>query len=508
MSLIESAHISPDAESEAANRSDLPHELRSLTGQSHPTLDTLAANINPAPDGEVPAVDNYWRNTADIHSMHPRAVEAASINFRRNHALQESVDQMVAGHPTQLSAGSQEARNIVQTTDEWYRSLGTLNSLHNQGDRLEAASDIMLSASLAFRGADSFEELIDQPNSARTIRDVLTALDMKVDSSHDPARANMTFERIALMSDARVKASRIGRLIEDRLRADDLPPKDKADLISQRFRALRIEYGATFDYTQLLAQHAMRASDKAEVTATETVSPRFPDIVREKLQGRFPDAESLSFSEQYDILVHQDLAQLAHKAQQLIAANLAPNGDLFEIVTFLMTARQFCTSDNADIGEYIARFATWRQDSPMDGQRDAGKHSYDIELIHQVPTPDKPTWRLPIQAKAMGSGGASQSADKYDSGIIVFNLFSSVSAESGTENRQGNENYQIALGLRQLTQAIYDAEQDSLAAYAGQQWRGRATDEDRRLLVASERRLREQVARRFAQDAANLDSHS
>ncbi len=497
MSIIESQSLGSDRLPDETT-SDLSGELKSLAATPrHLSLDVLASNINtPTEEGQVQ--DAYWRNAAETHAAHPAAVEAFVGNARRHDRLQATVDMYAdqEGLLASLQPGSHEAREIARTTDEWYRSLGTLNSLHNQGERLEQASDLLLSATLKFRGVDSFDALVGQEKASRSISDVLTSLDMKLDSSRDPAREHAFGERNQLISDARRKASSMNALIGERLQEANLSEVEQQDLITQRYRCLKITHGAALEHIQLLTQFGMEQSQQAEETASEPVSPRFPPAMEAHL-ARYSQAGT--FSERYDVLIHQELGSLAEAAQDLINHNQAPNGDLFELVSYLLAVRQYCTIDNADPGQYQVRFATWRQDAPMDGRRESGKHSFDVELINTLPSEDRPSWRIPIQAKAKGLGGAEVSAQQYDSGIIVYNPFSDIQAQQSAESSQASENYQIGLQLRQLISTICDSEKDALAYYAGKTWPPQATDEDRRLLTTAERNLRATIEQRIKQ---------
>lgn len=493
MSVIESQSVDPDHIDRVGTR--LSEELKSLSSPGQ-YLDVLASNINvPSPDGQVQ--DTYWHNAADTHAAHPAAVEASLNNARRNDRLQAIVEANAAHEHllTNLQPGSHEAREVARTADEWYRSLGTLNSLHYQGERLKQASELLLGATLRFRGVESFEALVNQDKAARSISDVLTSLDMKLDSSRDPAREHDLSTRHELISDARVKASHINSLIGQRLQEGHLSEAERQDLIAQRYRCLKITHGASFEHIQLLTQLGMQRSQRAEQTATEPVAPRFPPVMEERLAKEYPQAQT--FSDRYDILVHEELCKLAEVTQDLINQGQAPNGDLFELVSYLLVARQYCTVDNADPGQYQVRFATWRQDAPMDGQRQSGKHSFDVELVNTLPSEARPSWHIPIQAKAKGLGGAEDSARQYDSGIIVYNPFGDIQAQRSSESSQASENYQIGEKLRQLLTGIRDSERDSLAYYAGSHWPTQVSDEDRRSLTVAERSLRETIERRI-----------
>lgn len=500
MSIVEpqlAAHPPEDSDSEQSRR-ELTEALRTQADttapKAPPSLDALASNINPSYEGRSPKVDTYWPNIAHTHSGQEQTL--AEDNYRRNHRLQEIVDRTVAD----FRPGSAETLAAIRNTNEWYRSLGPLNSLHNQGQRLERASDIMYNATMAFKGAPSLDKLLQQPKSEEAIEDILTCLDMKVDASRDPAKHLMYSERATLHQDVMSKAFAIMRGLEARLQAPGLEQKEKEALASQLNRALRIHYGAIVDLTQLAAHVSIEIAQKSPDQDTK---PRLSPTLEQKIKN-ITGKEDLEFEEQYDILLHEQMFLLAAKTLELSKKGLVSNGDLFEAVSYIIAARQFCTSINYDVGEYQVHFATWRQDSPADGRFTDGKQSYDISLVHTNLTPEEPTWRLPIQAKAIGSTGAQKTAEKYDGRILLFNLFEDITPEPGSQNPEGNENYQIALRLQRLLRAIIDAEEQALHVYDDKEWPSRALPEDKKLLVSASSQLRDQVKRRFQADAEQL----
>lgn len=479
-------------------RNELTEHLRAQaatqTVESRPALDTLASNINPSYEGRSPKVDTYWPNIAQTHSGQEQSL--AEDNYRRNHRLQDMVDRTVVD----FRPGSVEARDAIRNTNEWYRSLGPLNSLHNQGRRLERTSDVMYKATLAFRAAPSLEQLLQQPKSDKAIEDILTSLDMKVDASRDPAQSSLFAERATLHQDVMTKAFAVMRGLETRLQSPGFDAKEKEALTSQLNRALRIHYGAIVDLTQLAAHVSIEIAQKSP---DQDAKPRLSPTLEQKVKN-ITGKEDLDFEEQYDILLHEQMFLLAVKTLELSKKGLVSNGDLFEAVSYIIAARQFCTSINYDIGEYQIHFATWRQDSPADGRFTDGKQSHDISLTHTSPTTEEPTWRLPIQAKAIGSTGAQKTAEKYDDRILLFNLFEDITPEPGSQNPEGNENYQIALRLQRILRAIIDAEEQALHAYDDKEWPSRALPEDKKLLVAASSKLRDQVKQRFKADAERL----
>ncbi len=388
--------------------------------------------------------EEYWPTIEERAGQ--EYANAASVNQTKLANLEHSMDKTLASSVPITKGESKDVQ-------EWYQTLGTLNSMRGANDRLRDASTILF-----YEGKERkfFPELLIDTEkgalpgkTANTLMVGQMLIEIARSTGVKPEEASLLAKTVNKSCDHLLASGGFLRVIQQ---FDKVPKnvltnaqnnilndakRELSDTLRNKFESQAIVFSAipATSWAARLQSLSNQANDKIHPNSTQARQ------TLDLLQGDTHEelVESLT-NRSYTALLGRQLKELSEHEDSL------GNGDVAEHY-FILLARYISVSSRDKIIPVNA--ATDRQDRPHDGiigghERPRRGRFAEPKLSFDATISDyhEPGSREYIQLKA----GKSTPSYEYHDGIKIINPFGEVSNEQARK--------QIKLGMKQLSGII------------------------------------------------------